>query len=113
MFSSDEWNDYELDVIHGAVLAAVFHMIRAESDRDTVTNILGEIIVNGVIQEYAEEHGVYAPLPGGIQFNFPSPEDCEPLDSLRAKLEHGEQLPEKVHMPLDYGSMYPSPEEQP
>ena len=111
LFPSDEWNDYELDIVHGAVLAAVYHMIRAESSRDTVTNILGEIIVNDVIREYAEEHGVYAPLHGGIKFNFPSPEDCESLDSLRAKLEDGEQLPEKAHMALDYGGMHPNSEE--
>ena len=111
LFPSDEWNDYELDIVHGAVLAAVYHMIRAESSRDTVTNILGEIIVNDVIREYAEEHGVYAPLHGGIKFNFPSPEDCESLDSLRAKLEDGEQLPEKAHMALDYGDMHPNPGE--
>lgn len=111
LFPSDEWDSYELDIVHGAVLAAVYHMIRAESDRDTVTNILGEIIVNDVIREYAEEHGVYAPLHGGIKFNFPSPDDCESLDSLRAKLEDGEQLPEKAHMALDYGGMHPNPEE--
>ena len=46
----------------GAVLAAVYHVIRAESDREEVTNILGEIIVNDVIREYAEKHGVYTPL---------------------------------------------------
>jgi len=111
LFPSDEWNDYEIDIVHGAVLAAVYHMIRAESGRDTVTNILGEILVNDVIREYAEDHGVYAPLHGGIKFNFPSPEDCESLDSLRAKLEDGEQLPEKAHMALDYGGMHPNPEE--
>ena len=111
LFPSDEWNDYELDIVHGAVLAAVYHMIRAESDQNTVTNILAEIIVNDVIREYAEEHGVYAPLHGGIKFNFPSPEDCESLDSLRAMLEDGEQLPEKAHMALDYGDMHPNPEE--
>jgi len=111
LFPSDEWNDYEIDIVHGAVLAAVYHMIRAESGRDTVTNILGEILVNDVIREYAEEHGVYAPLHGGIKFNFPSPEDCESLDSLRAKLEDGEQIPEKAHMALDYGGVHPNPEE--
>ena len=110
LFPSDEWNDYELDIVHGAVLAAVYHMIRAESDRDTVTNILGEIIVNDVIREYAEEHGVYAPLHGGMKFNFPPPEDCESLGSLRTKLEDGEQLPEKAHMALGYGGMHPNPE---
>jgi hypothetical protein len=57
LFPSDEWNDYELDMVHGAVLAAVYDIIRAESDRDTVTNILGEIIVNDVIREYAKETG--------------------------------------------------------
>jgi hypothetical protein len=110
LFPSDEWNDYELDIVHGAVLAAVYHMTRAESDRETVTNILGEIIVNDVIREYAEEHGVYAPLHGGIKFNFPSPEDCESLDSLRAKFDDGQQLPEKAHMALEYADMHPDPE---
>ena len=111
LFPSGEWDVDELGIVHGAMLAAVYHMIRAESEREEVTNILGEIIVNDVTREYAEEHGVYAPLHGGIQFNFPSPEDCEPLDSLRARLEDGEQIPEKAHMALDYGGMHPTPEE--
>lgn len=64
LFPSEEWDSYELDIVHGAMLAAVYHMIRAESEREEVTNILGEIIINDVIREYAEEHGVYAPLHG-------------------------------------------------
>lgn len=111
LFPADEWDDYELEIVHGAVLAAVYHMIRAESEREEVTNILGEVLVNDVIREYAEEHGVYPPLHGGIEFNFPAPEDCESLESLRARLEDGEELPAKAHMALDYGGIHPNPEE--
>ena len=111
LFPADEWDTDELGIVHGAVLAAVYHMIRAESEREEVTNILAEMIANDVIREYAEKHGVYAPLHGGMKFNFPSPEDCESLDELRAKLQDGEELPEKAHMALDYGGMHPSPEE--
>ena len=71
MFPSDEWNDYGIDIVHGAVLAAVYHMIRAESDRDTVTNILGEILVNDVIREYAEEHGGIRAAPWRYKIQFP------------------------------------------
>lgn len=63
-------------------LAAVYHVICVESEREEVTNILDEIIVNDVIREYAEEHGVYAPLHESVEFNFLSPEDCESFDSL-------------------------------
>ena len=108
---ADEWDDYELGIVHGAVLAAVYHMIRADADREEVTNILAEIIVNDVVREYAEKHGVYAPLHGGVAFNFPSPEDCESLEALRARLDDGEELPEKAHMALDYAGMHPNPEE--
>lgn len=111
LFPADEWDVVDRQIVHGAVLAAVYHMIRAESEREEVTNILGEVIVNDVIREYAEEHGVYAPLHGGVEFNFPSPEDCEPLEALRAKLDDGEDLPEKAHMALEYGGMHPNPEE--
>ena len=109
LFPADEWDADELGIVHGAVLAAVYHMIRAESEREEVTNILAEIIANDVIREYAEKHGVYAPLHG-MKFNFPAPEDCESLDELRAKLGDGEELPEKAHMALDYGGMHPNPE---
>jgi hypothetical protein len=110
LFPADKWDADELGIVHGAVLAAVYHMIRAESEREEVTNILAEIIANDVIREYAEKHGVYAPLHG-MKFNFPAPEDCESLDELRAKLGDGEELPEKAHMALDYGGMHPNPEE--
>jgi hypothetical protein len=111
LFPADEWNDYELGIVHGALLAAVYHMVRAESEREEVMDILGEIIVNDVIREYAEKHGVYAPLHGGVKFNFPAPEGCESLEELRAKLEDGEELPEKAHMALDYGGIHPNSEE--
>ncbi|MFP4217474.1 MAG: hypothetical protein ACLFR6_01305 [Salinarchaeum sp.] len=46
LFPFDEWDTDELGIVHGAVLAAVYHMIRAESEREEVTNILTEITVN-------------------------------------------------------------------
>jgi len=100
LFSSDGWDADELGIVHGAVLAAVYYLTRAQAEREEVTDVLAEIIATNVTRGYTEKHGVYAPLQD-IQFNFSAPEDCDSLDKLRAKLGDGEELPEKAHMALD------------
>jgi len=110
LFPSDEWDDYELGIVHGAVLAAVYHMIRAEADREVIFENLEEIVANDVIREYADKHGVYAPVEVDVAVDVPPIEECPTLDEVREVLEAGEEIPYKAHMALDYGGMHPNPE---
>ncbi len=111
LFPSDEWNDYELSIVHGSMLAAVYHMIRAEADREEIFDTLEEIVANDVIREYADKHGVYAPVEVGVEVDVPPLEECPTLDEVLEVLEAGEEIPYKAHMALDYGGMHPNPEE--
>ncbi len=54
LFPAEEWDDYELGIVHGAVLAAVYHVIRADADREAIFDTLEEIVANDVIREYAD-----------------------------------------------------------
>ena len=111
LFPSDEWGVVDRRIIHGAVLAAVYHMIRAEADREEIFDTLEEIVANDVIREYADKHGVYAPVEVGVEVDVPPLEECPTLDEVRQVLEAGEEIPYKAHMALDYGGMHPNPEE--
>jgi len=111
LFPNEEWADYELELVHGSVLAAVYHMIRAENSREWVIESLGEMLVNDVIREYAEGHGVYAPAEFDGSIDVPPAEECPPLEEVRAALESGEEIPYRAHMALDYGGIHPAPEE--
>ncbi|SDY98424.1 hypothetical protein SAMN05216564_1246 [Halopenitus persicus] len=112
LFPADEWDDYELGIVHGAVLAAVYHMIRAEADREEIFNTLEAVVANDVIREYAEKHGVYAPEGEvGVEIGIPPVEECPTLEEVREVLEAGEEIPESAHMALDYGGIHPNPEE--
>ena len=111
LFPADEWDGYELGIVHGAVLAAVYHMIRADADREAIFDILEEIVANDVIREYADKHGVYAPVEVGVEVTVPPVEECPTLEEVRAVLESGEEIPYKAHMALDYGGMHSTPEE--
>lgn len=111
LFPTDEWDDYELGIVHGAVLAAVYHMIRTDADREAIFDTLEEIVANDVIREYADNHGVYAPAEVGVEVNVPPVEECPTLEEVRGVLEAGEEIPYKAHMALDYGGMHPNPEE--
>jgi len=109
LFPSDEWDDYERRIVHNAVLAAVYHMIRAEDDREEIFDTLEEIVANDVVREYAEKHGVYAPQVS-IALEAPPVEECPTLDEVRAVLQDGEPIPDRAHMALDYAGMHPNPE---
>ena len=111
LFPSEDWNDYELDIVRGAVLAAVYHMIRAEADREEIFDTLEEMVANDVVREYAEKHGVYAPVDVDVTVDVPPVEECYQLEAVRAALEDGEKLPPRAHMALDYGGIHPNPEE--
>jgi hypothetical protein len=111
LFPSDEWDVVDRRIIHGAVLAAVYNMIRAEADREEIFDTLEEIVANDVIREYADKHDVYAPVEVGVEVDVPPLEECPTLDEVRAVLEAGEEIPYKAHMALDYGGMHPNPEE--
>jgi len=113
LFPSDEWDEYELGIVHGAVFAAVYHMMRAESDREPIIQNFEDMVENDVIREYAEKHGVYPPEGVEVSVDVPEPDDCVSLDAF---LEHfqegkGEELPYKAHMALDYAGIHPNPEE--
>lgn len=109
LFPSDEVDGYELDIIHGAVLGAVYHMIRAESDREAALKHFGSMVENDIIREYAENHGVYA---AGIELTLQLPpvDECPPLEDILSQLQDGEEIPYKAHMALDYGGIHPNPE---
>jgi hypothetical protein len=112
LFPADEWDDYELGIVHGAVLAAVYHMIRADADREAIFDTLEEIVANDVIREYADKHGVYAPRDQlGIAASPPPVDECPSLEAVRAVLQDGEEIPESAHMALHYAGMHPNPEE--
>ena len=111
LFPADEWERYELDIVQRAVLAAVYHMIRAEADREVIFDTLEDMVANDVIREYADKHGVYAPVEVGVEVDVPPPEECPTLEEVREVLEAGEEIPYKAHMALDYGGMHPNPEE--
>jgi len=111
LFPSDEWDVVDRRIIHGAVLAAVYHMIRAEADREEIFDTLEDMVANDVIRDYADKHGVYAPVEVGVEVDVPPPEECPTLEEVREVLEAGEEIPYKAHMALDYGGMHPNPEE--
>ena len=112
LFPSDDWDDYELEIAHGAVLAAVYHMIRADTDREGIFDTLEEIVANDIIREYADKHGVYVPRDQlGIAVEVPPVEECPSLEAVRAVLQDGEPIPESAHMALHYAGMHPNPEE--
>ena len=111
LFPSDEWDVVDRRIIHGAVLASVYHMIRAEADREEIFNTLEAVVANDVIREYAEKHGVYAPEGEvGVEIGVPPVEECPTLEEVRDVLEAGEEIPESAHMALDYGGIHPNPE---
>lgn len=111
LFPSNKWERYELDIVQRAVLAAVYHMIRAEADREVVFDTLEDMAANDVIREYADKHGVYAPVEISVEVDVPPVEECPTLEEVRDVLEAGEEIPYKAHMALDYGGMHPNPEE--
>jgi len=111
LFPSDEWDGYELGIVHGAVLTAVYHMIRADADREVIFETLEDMVANDVIREYADEHGVFAPVEVGVEVDVPPVEECPTLREVLEVLEAGEEIPYKAHMALDYGGMHPNPEE--
>lgn len=67
LFPADEWDDYEFGIVHGAVFAAVYHMIRADADRKGIFDTLEGIVANEVIREFADKHGVHAPVEVGVK----------------------------------------------
>lgn len=111
LFPSDKLEGYDLGIVHGSVLTAVYHMIRADGDREDIFETLRHIITNDVIREYADKHGVYAPAKVKVEIDSPSVEECPPLDEVLKTLEAGEDIPYRAHMALDYAGMHPNPEE--
>ena len=111
LFPADEWDGYELGIVHGAVLTAVYHMIRADADREVIFDTLEDMVANDVIREYADENGVFAPVEVGVEVDVPPVEECPTLREVLEVLESGEEIPYKAHMALDYGGMHPNPEE--
>jgi len=112
LFPSDRFDGYERGIVHGSVLAAVYNMIRADTDREEVLNILGELVANDIVREYAEEHGVYASNVS-VEVDVPPAEECPRLEAVRAVLEDGEEIPTRAHMALEYGGIHPNAEEPP
>lgn len=110
LFPSDEWDDYELEIVHGAVLAAVYHMIRAESDREPIIENFASMVENDIIREYAEKHGVFA-AGTELTLELPPVDECPPLEDILSLLQDGEEISYKAHMALDYAGIHPAPEE--
>jgi len=86
-------------------------MTRADADRETIFDTLKEIIANDVIREYADKHGVYAPVEVGVEVDISPLKECPTLKKVWEVLEAGEKIPYRAHIALDYGGMHPNPEE--
>lgn len=111
LFPSDEWDKVDRGIVHGAVFAAVYHMMRAERDREPIVRDFEDMVENDVIREYAEKHGVYPPEGVEVSVDVPEPDECHSLDALLELYQEGEELPYKAHMALDYAGLHPNAEE--
>ena len=108
LFDGDELDEYEVREVHGSLMAAVYHLIRAEADREDILAMLNVLVANDVTREYAEEHGVYPPVEDAIAFDVPPVEECPSLEAVRAALVDGDEIPERAHMALEYGGIHPN-----
>ena len=112
LFPSDEWDEYERGIVYGAVFAAVYHMMRAEDGREPIIENFEDMVANDVIREYAEDHGVFAPVEVNVEIDVPPLDECPALEDLLSYYRaEDEELPYKAHMALDYAGVHPHPDE--
>lgn len=111
LFPSDEWDKVDRGIVYGALLAAVYHLLRTEQEREEIFDTLGVILKNEVIREYAEDYGVFPNQGITLSVDVPEPDECPEVEALLEHYQEGEELPYEAHMALDYAGLHPNPDE--
>lgn len=110
-YSGDDWDSQDTGVLYHGLNAAMYHLTAIRDGREAVFDTVQNIAANDILREYAEEHGVFAPVEIITDIDVRPPEECRPLAEVRRAVEDGEDVPFEAHMALEYAGMHPTPRE--
>lgn len=102
----DATDQRDVDAANAATTA--FYMLLANTvGREQLVRKLLDTFLNDTRIKYAMQHGVYPEIEASVTVDVPDPEDCEPLEEYRDRLEAGEEVPEGAEMVLEYLGRHP------
>lgn len=101
------FDEEERDRIERTVFSAIYHFIRADSDRDRFFGLLDEKVMDEIVGNRARKHGVYTPVRIERDIDIPPVDECPTLKEVQQRLDDGEEFPPLAHGALASANMHP------